>query len=420
MVSLSQQELQRVKVIENAVEGRLSVAKAALLLQVSERQVQRLKQRYRPDSADWVKHGNQGRSKPWALSCEVRQRIVELAQTKYSGFNDSHLWEKLTHLEGLAVSRETVRRILRQAAIASPQKRRARKYRSRRERRSCRGAMVLTDASRHDWLETRGPRLTLLGFQDDATSQILAARFQSEPENTLGYLFVLRELVRAHGVPLSLYRDQHGAFQRNDKHWTLEEELAGKRDPTQLGRALEELGIQQIAALSPQAKGRIERCWRTFQDRLISELRLAQAATVEEANRVLSSFVAEYNRRFTVPPRETTNSFRPLPRSLNLDRTLSLRFERTVGADHVIRLGGHSIQLPPLAHKNGYAGQRVELVQQLDGLVSVWLGSKLLHSLALPFLDGERRPQSRKRSAPKTKTPRIYSFAGRPAIAAWP
>lgn len=125
----------------------------------------------------------------------------------------------------------------------------------------------------------------------DATSQVLAARFQSEAENTLGYLFVLRELVQIHGIPLSLYRDRHGTFQRNDKHWTLDEELAGRQDPTHLGRAIEELGIQQIAALSPQAKGRIERCWRTFQDRLVSELRLARAATLEEANRVLSSFV---------------------------------------------------------------------------------------------------------------------------------
>jgi len=420
MVTLSSQELQRVKVIENAVEGRLSVAKAALLLQVSERQVQRLKQRYRSDSTDWVKHGNRGRSKPWALAGETRQKIVELAQHKYNGFNDTHLWEKLTGIEGLVVSRETVRRTLRQAKIASPQKRRARKYRSRRERRSCRGAMVLTDASRHDWLEDRGPRLTLIGFQDDATSQILAARFQSEPENTLGYLIVLRDLVQGHGIPLSLYRDQHGTFQRNDKHWTLEEELAGKQDSTHLGRALEDLGIQQIAALSPQAKGRIERCWRTFQDRLSSELRLVQAATLEDANRVLSAFVAEYNQRFAVPPREATNSFRPLPRQLDLDRTLSLRFERTVGADHVVRLSGHWIQLPPLAGKNGYAGRRVELVQQLDGLVSVWLGSKRLHAVSLPFLDCEHRPQSRRPSVSKPKTPRIYSFAGRPATAVRP
>lgn len=254
MVTLSQTELQRLKVIENAVEGRLSVAKAALLLQRSHRQVQRLKRRYRADSVDWVRHGNRGRPKPWALAPEVRQKIVELARGKYAGFNDTHLWEKRTSLEGLSLSREAVRRTLRKAKLASPQKRRARKYRSRRPRRSCSGAMVLTDASRHDWLEGRGPQLTLIGFQDDATSRLLAAGFQLEAENTLGYLRTLRHMVRTQGIPLSLYRDQHGTFQRNDKHWTLEEELAGRQQPTQLGRALEELGIQQIAALSPRPR----------------------------------------------------------------------------------------------------------------------------------------------------------------------
>src|SRR5438552_12471711 len=127
--------------------------------------------------------------------------------------------------------------------------------------------MALTDASRHDWLEGRRPMLTLLGFQDDATGQILAAHFQLEAENTVGYLRALHALIVAHGIPLSLYRDRHSIFQRNDAHWTLAEQLAGKQSPTQLGHALEELGIQQIPAYSPQAKGRIERAWRTFQDR---------------------------------------------------------------------------------------------------------------------------------------------------------
>lgn len=417
---MSQTELQRLKVIENAVEGRLSVAKAALLLQRSQRQVQRLKRRYRADSVDWVRHGNRGRPKPWGLTPEVRHKIVELARGKYAGFNDTHLWEKLTSLEGLSLSREAVRRTLRKAKIASPQKRRARQYRSRRPRRSCSGAMVLTDASRHDWLEGRGPQLTLIGFQDDATSRLLAAHFQLEAENTLGYLHTLRHMVRTHGIPLSLYRDQHGTFQRNDKHWTLEEELAGRQQPTQLGRALEELGIQQIAALSPQAKGRIERCWRTFQDRLVSELRLVKAATLEQANQVLAAFLVHYNQRFAVPAQQSASSFRPLPRSLNLDRILSLRYERSVGADHVVRLGAHSIQLPPLPSRHGYAGQRVEISHQLDATLKVWLGNQLLHFQPLPLSELEHRPAIRKRSVRKPKIPRIYSFAGHPATAVRP
>src|SRR5271157_4697075 len=294
MVTMSQKEFQRVKVIENAAGGRLSVREASRLLQLSERQVQRLKRRYQPDFG-WVQHGNRGRSMPWAVSIPQQQLILSLARGKYQGFNDSHLAEKLRVEENLAVSRETVRRILRAAKLASPQKRRPRQYRCHRPPRPRFGMMALTDASRHDWLEGRGPQLTLIGFQDDATSQILAAHFQLEAENTVGYLRALHTMITAHGVPLSLYRDRHSIFQRNDAHWTLAEQLAGKQTPTQLGRALEELGIQQIPAYSPQAKGRIERAWRTCQDRLVSELRLAHATTLQQANAVLAAFCRDYN-----------------------------------------------------------------------------------------------------------------------------
>jgi hypothetical protein len=162
--------------------------------------------------------------------------------------------------------------------------------------------MALTDASRHDGLEGRGPELTLSGFQDDTTRKILAAHFQLEPENTLGYLRSPHAMITTHGIPLSVYRDLHSIFQRNDAYWTLAEQLAGNQAPTQRGRALDELGIEQIPASSPQAKGRIERAWRTCQDRLVSELRLARAATLEQANAGLARFCADYNQPFARPP----------------------------------------------------------------------------------------------------------------------
>ena len=336
---MSQKEFQRVKVIENAAGGRLSVREASRLLQLSERQVQRLKRRYQPDSVGWVQHGNRGRSMPWAVSIPQQQLILSLARGKYQGFNDSHLAEKLRVEENLAVSRETVRRILRAAKLASPQKRRPRQYRSRRPPRPRFGMMALTDASRHDWLEGRGPQLTLLGFQDDATGQILAAHFQLEAENTVGYLRALRSMIATHGVPLSLYRDRHSIFQRNDAHWSLAEQLVGKQSPTQLGRALQELGIQQIPAYSPQAKGRIERAWRTCQDRLVSELRLARATTLPQANAVLDRFCADYNQRFARPAAEAACDFRSLPRRFDLARCLSLHYQRVVAADHTVSLG---------------------------------------------------------------------------------
>jgi transposase len=420
MVTMSQKEFQRVKVIENAADGRLSVREAARLLQLSERQVQRLKQRYRPDSIAWVQHGNRGRSMPWALPLPQQQLILTLARGKYQGFNDSHLTEKLCSEENLSVSRETVRRILRAAKLPSPQKRRPRQYRSRRLPRPRFGMMALTDASRHDWLEGRGPQLTLIGFQDDATSQILAAHFQLEPENTVGYLRALHAMITAHGIPLSLYRDRHSIFQRNDVHWTLAEQLAGKQSPTQLGRALEELGIQQIPAYSPQAKGRIERAWRTCQDRLVSELRLARATTLQQANTVLAGFCTDYNQRFARPPADTTRDFRSLPRRFDLARCLSLRYQRVVAADHTLTLGAHAIALPPLPAKRGYAGETVELSHQLDGTLRVYRGDALLLAQLLPLQEyAERRPAQRTTAQkPKSKMPRIYNLSGRPALAA--
>ena len=417
---MSQKEFQRVKVIENAAGGRLSVREASRLLQLSERQVQRLKRRYRPDSVGWVRHGNRGRPMPWAVSLPQKQLILTLARGKYQGFNDSHLAEKLRDEENLAFSRETVRRILRGAKLASPQKRRPRQYRSRRPPRPRFGMMALTDASRHDWLQGRGPELTLIGFQDDATSQILAAHFQLQPENTLGYLRALSAMITAHGIPLSLYRDCHGIFQRNDAHWTLAEQLAGKQAPTQLGRALEQLGIQQIPAYSPQAKGRIERAWRTFQDRLVSELRLAQACDLDSANQVLARFCADYNQRFARPAAEATCDFRSLPRRFDLDRCLSLHYRRVAAADHTVTLGANSISLPPLPAHRGYAGETVELSHQLDGTLRVYRGDTLLLALPLPLAEhAERRPApittAQKR---KTPMPRIYNLSGRPALAA--
>src|SRR5271169_4004843 len=149
--------------------------------------------------------------------------------------------------------------------------------------------------------------------------------------------------IATHGVSLSLYRDRHSIFQRNDAHWTLAEQLAGKQSPTQLGRALDQLGIAQIPAYSPQAKGRIERAWRTCQDRLVSELRLAQASTLAEANAVLENFCADYNRRFARPPADADSDFRRLPRRFDLTRCLALHYQRVVNADHTVAMGTHSI-----------------------------------------------------------------------------
>jgi transposase len=416
---LSQQELQRLKVVESAVEGRLSVAEAAALLGVSDRQLKRLKRSYDSADAEWVHHGNQGRQPVNAIAPEVRERVIELAIGKYAGFNDSHLHEKLTRNEGLTLSRASVQRILREAGTRSPQKRRSPKYRSRRERRPQEGMLLQVDGSRHDWLEGRGPQLTLMGAVDDATNKVCAAHFQAEHEDSAGYLRLFRAQVEQRGIPWAIYRDQHGTLQRNDKHWSLEEELAGRQFPTQVGRALEELGIEVIVARSPQAKGRIERTWRTFQDRLTSELRLAHASTLEQAQAVLTVFLAEYNERFCKTPQRTAAVWRHLDSRLDLNYIFSLRYERVVGKDHVVTaIPGTKIQLPPLTSGRGYAGRKVEVCHQPGGEFHVYLDRRLLHvQQASTDASPVRAHQFRTNKAPRKKKPvRVYTLGGRPAL----
>lgn len=411
---MSQIEIQRLKVIENAVEGRLTVGEAAELLQLSARQVKRLKQQHDPKDAGWVHHGNLGRKPSNALPEAIRAQVVELASGKYAGFNDTHLQEKLK-TEGISISRQSVRRILRQASIASPQKRRAPKYRSRRERRPQEGMMLLVDGSRHDWLEDRGPRLTLLGFADDATGKVPCAHFQIQHEDAAGYLRLLRTQVTETGIPLSIYRDQHGTMQRNDKHWSIEEELAGRQFPTQVGRALEELGIEVIVARSPQAKGRIERIWRTFQDRLISELRLAGAATLEQANEVLLRFLPIFNERFGRAAARAGSAYRKLDQRLDLNYIFSLRYERVVGGDHTINaIPGVKLQLPPLATGRGYAGRIVDVCQQPNGDFHVYLAGRLLHIEAVaPGAEPVRAHPMRRSKAKRKKKPlTVYKLGG--------
>lgn len=182
------------------------------------------------------------------------------------------------------MSRATVRRVLRAAGIAAVRGRRAPRHRCRRERKAHAGQMIIWDGSPHRWLEERGPQLCLQGAVDDATGRLLAGAHFEEQECSAGYLRVLAAIVRTHGVPWSAYMDRHSSLKRNDAYWTLEEELRGAQEPTQVGRALQALEVEVIYALSPQAKGRVERWWGTRQDRLVSELRLADARRAAAAN----------------------------------------------------------------------------------------------------------------------------------------
>ena len=374
--TLTQRELQRIAVISDCVQGRGRVDRAAQLLDLSPRHIKRLKRRYRQGGEAAMAHASRGRPSPRRLPAPVRQQILALARDRYAGFNDQHMSEQLLKTEGISVSRETLRRLLRAAGIGSPRTRRAPLHRQRRLRRAREGEMLQLDGSPHDWLQGRGPRLTLLGFQDDATGKMVAAEFFSS-EESLGYFLLLHRILRRYGIPLSLYGDQSSIFVRNDEHGTREEERRGRREPTQFGRALEQLGITFIAAQSPQAKGRVERLWGCFQDRLVSELRLAQVATREAANLLLPGFLTDYNRRFARAPRETEKAWRPAPKDLN--RICCFVHERIVSNDNVVQWEGRRFQIPPQPHRFSFAGARVHLYQSLAGRVAIYYGETRLN-----------------------------------------
>lgn len=342
------------------------MAEAAQATGLSVRQLRRMRRRVRDGGEEAIAHGNRGRAPANRRAQVERKRVARLYRTKYGGFNDQHFTEKLLE-EGVELSRSTVRRILRAAGVAAVRKRRPPRHRARRDRKPQAGMMVLWDGSRHDWLEGRGPMLTLVGAIDDASSEFLPGAHFIDQECTVGYLRLLRAIVGEKGVPWSSYGDRHSIFRRNDEHWTLEEELRGTQDPTQLGRALEELGIERIDALSPQAKGRVERLWGTLQDRLVSELRLAGARTVEAANRVLQAYRPKHNRRFAVPPADAQSAWRTPPPEAQLQRVLSFRYRATVLNDNTVRLSGLVIDVPPGPRGRSYAHARVDVHQQLDG-----------------------------------------------------
>lgn len=372
MIVLTSEEQRRVKVLSEVREGRVAASEAARLLGLSLRHTRRLLAAFRRHGPAVLAHGNRGRPPHNRFPNPLRRRVLRLARTTYAGFNHQHLTEAFVEDHGLLLSYWTVHRWLVAAGLPSPRPRRPRRHRRRRERMPQAGLLVQFDASHHDWLEGRGPRLVLHGAIDDATNLVPAALFRDE-EDAYGYLWVLRALVAPQGRPVAVYSDRHGVFQCAPRQpLSLDQQLRGRpRALTHVGRALQELGIRWIPAASPQAKGRIERLWGTLQDRLVSELRRARARTLEEANAVLARFLPRYNARFAQTAADPHVAYRPLVPAQVLDDICCFAYERTVANDNTVQLGEHVLQILPGPHRRSYAKARVMVREHLDGQLSV-------------------------------------------------
>lgn len=398
---MSVREAKRLHLLGLVLGGRLTLVEAASRMGLSYRQAKRWKRRLAEEGPEGLIHGNRGRCPPNRVTDGVRQAILDLAQSKYGAFNDTHFCEMLAKNERIEVNRETVRQVLRGAGLAPKRKRKPRRHYRRRPRKQQEGMMMLWDGSPHRWFGSDQSPCCLMAAMDDATSRLLAGRFLDQ-ESSLGYMLLLRSVVRENGIPISVYQDRHSALRRNDDSWSLEEQMAGKRDPTQVGAALEALDIQPIYALTPQAKGRVERLFNTLQDRLMAEMTLEGISGPQEANLFLEEeFIARHNERFSVPPERAQRAYRKVRRGMDLDRIISFRYSATVGNDNVVRLGGITIDVPPGPARRTYARARVEVRQLLDGSWRVYYQNRLIAKHAQTELREPRKIKGQKKRSLK-------------------
>ncbi|UCG66786.1 MAG: ISNCY family transposase [Deltaproteobacteria bacterium] len=378
IIAMSQKERQRYHLLKMVVEGAITLRQASSMMGVSYRHAKRLKRKLVSEGARGLIHGNRGRPSARALHPQLSKRIIELSQKTYARFNDTHSTEKLNEVEGITVSRDTVRRLRRSNGIPPKRKRRARKHHQRRARKPQAGMMVLWDGSPHRWFGEDTLRCCLLASIDDATGELLGAFFIPY-ECSFGYMKLLEHIVKRYGIPCSIYQDRHGSLHRNDDHWTLEEQLNGEQDPTQVGGCLKSLGITALFALTPQAKGRVERLFGVFQDRLIAELELRNIKEMDAGNTFLTEhFIAELNRRFAVAPELSHKAWRRIPLDVDIETVISFRYQAVVGNDNAVRLGGMVIDIPEDPGRRGYAKAKVEVRQLLDGSWRVYYKDTLI------------------------------------------
>jgi hypothetical protein len=304
--------------------------------------------------------------------------------------NDHHIRDLLAE-EEFVVSADTVHRIRRALGRPPKQRRRGGLYRKRREPFARAGEMVQIDGSPFAWLGPDQPRHTLVGIIDDAEGRLLSLNLRAE-EDLHGFTQAVADVVREHGVPWLVYGDRTNIAVRNDRHWTREEELAGRQTPSHFGQMLEELGIRYIAAHSPQAKGRVERLWRTLQDRLAAELRLRGHTTLTAAQTYLPGFIRRFNTRFAHAASDPRSAWRPAPR--HVDRIFACRYHRVVRRDHQVSIPGVELALPSGPGGRGYAGCTVEVRELLDGRILVLFEGRVLlerAASAVEFILAPRR-----------------------------
>lgn len=357
-VMMSGKDLRRVHVIRQVVDRTLTQVEAARLLGLTDRQIRRLIRQVEQAGDQGLVHRGRGKPSNRRIAAPVKAKVLRLYAAQYGDFGPTLAAEKLAERHGITISAETLRGWLLEHGVEHF-RRRKRPHRAWRARKTHVGELVQLDGSHHDWFEGRGPRCVLMAYIDDASSRVFA-RFYAY-EGTIPALDSFQCYIRQHGIPLAIYADKHTTY-RSPAEPTVEEQLAGTTPQSQFGRALAELGVELIAAHSPQAKGRVERLFKTFQDRVIKELRLAAVSTLDAANAFLTGYLPIYNRRFAVPPAQTADLHRPRPARGELDRLLCIKTKRVLRRDWTVAHNGHLYQV-----QTNVRATQVVMEERVDG-----------------------------------------------------
>jgi len=367
-IAMTEQELHRKTILEKAEEQRITQAAGATELGVSERHFRRLLSRHRNEGDVSLVCGHRGKPSNHRLKATKRQTIIDLMRDpKYEGFGPTLLTEKLAEYQKITVSRETVRQIMIEEGLHHPKSKKKINLHPQRERRAQRGELVQIDGSYHAWLEERGPKACLLLFVDDATSEVLAAEFV-EQESYFSYGKLCQAFFHTYGLPVAFYSDKFSVFRVNSQCEAI----------TQFGRALLTLGIDLICANSPQAKGRVERANKTFQDRLVKELRLQEIDNYQDANAFLPSFLQTYNRKFAVLPRSVGEAFSPLDTTIDLPFLFSIHDFRKISRNLEIAFNNTTYQIRTSRPPQYLIGRKVLVTLDADDNVAFFLNSQPL------------------------------------------
>jgi transposase len=395
MVAMSQRELRRLRIIEKAMEGYLTQEEAGEIINLSDRQIRRILARVRKEGAGGIQHRSRGRSSSNAIPKRIKGRVLRLCRGKYRGFSPTFAAEKIVEHEGIQISNETLRRWFIEEGIAY-RKRKVRSHRQWRERKHCYGEMVQVDGSHHDWFEGRGPKCVLMAYIDDATGHAFARFYPYE--GTVPALDSCKRYVEKHGIPASIYLDKHQTYKSN-REPTIEEQLNNSVPTTEFERAAREVAIEVIHAHSPQAKGRIERHFRTFQDRLVKEMRLRNISTIEGGNRFLETYLPVYNSRFSIAPLRAVNLHRSA-KGIKLDNIFCRKTKRSLRNDYTV---AHDCKLYQVESR--IRAKDVIVEERLDGTRVISYKGK-----ALKFHEIYTRPKRKRQIqlGDYTEPPKIY------------